>query len=64
LPKKTAAQALVEQLIANDVENVFCLPGESYLSVLDACDDRGLRLTVCWNEAGGESCAGGAEIVR
>ncbi len=30
----------------------FCVPGESYLSVLDACHERGLPLTVCRNEGG------------
>ena len=48
----TAAQALVEQLIVNGVDHIFCVPGESYLSVLDACYARDIKLTVCRNEAG------------
>lgn len=48
----TAAQALVDQLIVNGVDRIFCVPGESYLSVLDACYERGVALTVCRNEAG------------
>ena len=34
-----AAQVIVERLIANGVDHVFCVPGESYLAVLD--DDLG-----------------------
>ncbi len=52
LPTTTAAQALVDQLIVNGVDQIFCVPGESYLSVLDACYERKLTLTVCRNEAG------------
>lgn len=48
----TAAQALVDQLIVNGVDHIFCVPGESYLSVLDACYERNVELTVCRNEAG------------
>jgi acetolactate synthase I/II/III large subunit len=52
LIKTTAAQALVDQLIVNGIDHVFCVPGESYLSVLDAIYERKLQLTVCRNEAG------------
>lgn len=48
----TAAQALVDQLIVNGVDQIFCVPGESYLSVLDACYERKIELTICRNEAG------------
>jgi acetolactate synthase I/II/III large subunit len=48
----TAARALVDQLLVCGVERAFCVPGESYLAVLDACYERGLALTVCRNEAG------------
>ena len=48
----SAARALVDQLQINGVERAYCVPGESYLSVLDACYERGLPLTVCRNEAG------------
>jgi len=48
----TAAQALVDQLLVNGVDHIFCVPGESYLSVLDACYERKASLTVCRNEAG------------
>jgi len=48
----SAAQALVDQLIVNGVDHIFCVPGESYLAVLDACYERNVKLTVCRNEAG------------
>ncbi len=43
---------LVEQLIAQRVTHVFCVPGESYLAVLDALYDSGIQVTVCRNEGG------------
>jgi acetolactate synthase-1/2/3 large subunit len=49
---RTAAEALVDQLIVNGVDHVFCVPGESYLAVLDALRDRDVTITVCRNEAG------------
>ncbi|MGJ0508565.1 MAG: thiamine pyrophosphate-binding protein [Methylocystis sp.] len=52
MPDVTAAEALVDQLLINGVDHVFCVPGESYLSVLDACYGTGIKLTVCRNEAG------------
>jgi acetolactate synthase I/II/III large subunit len=51
-PKITAARALVDQLIVNGVGQVFCVPGESFLPVLDAFYERKLPLTVCRNEGG------------
>ena len=41
-PNRTAATALVEQLLINGVEHVFCVPGESFLPVLDALRDSGI----------------------
>ncbi len=49
---RNAAQALVDQLIINGVRHVSCVPGESYLAVLDALRDRAVAITVCRNEAG------------
>src|ERR1700740_2935112 len=49
---RTAAEALVDQLIVNGVQHVFCVPGESYLAVLDAFHDRDLSVTVCRQEGG------------
>ena len=51
-PHRTAAAALVEQLRINGVEHVFCVPGESFLPVLDALRDSGITVTVCRHEGG------------
>jgi acetolactate synthase-1/2/3 large subunit len=48
----SAAHILVEQLIAQRISHVFCVPGESYLAVLDALYDSGIQVTVCRNEGG------------
>ena len=50
---RTAAQALVATLEAHGVDRVFCVPGESYLPVLDALRDAaGIRLVTCRHESG------------
>src|ERR1700692_1851199 len=49
---RTAAEALVDQLMINGIAHVFCVPGESYLAVLDAFHDRKLAVTVCRQEGG------------
>jgi acetolactate synthase-1/2/3 large subunit len=49
---RTGGQILVDQLIAQGVEHVFCVPGESYLAVLDALHDAPIELTVCRQEGG------------
>lgn len=55
----TAARRLVETLVVNGVDRVFCVPGESYLAVLDALADVGERIQViaCRNEAGAANMA-------
>ncbi|MBI3435667.1 MAG: thiamine pyrophosphate-binding protein [Proteobacteria bacterium] len=50
--QRSAAEVLVDQLIVNGVCHVFCVPGESYLAVLDAFHDRDLSVTVCRQEGG------------
>src|SRR5258708_2318767 len=49
---RTAAEVLVDQRIVNGVRHAFCVPGESYLAVLDAFHDRDLAVTVCRQEGG------------
>ena len=49
---RTAAQVLVDQLRIQGVTRVFCVPGESYLPVLDALYDSGIEVIVCRNEGG------------
>lgn len=39
LPQRTGGQLLVDCLVAHGVDTVFCVPGESYLTVLDALRD-------------------------
>ncbi|MCA0424036.1 MAG: thiamine pyrophosphate-binding protein, partial [Proteobacteria bacterium] len=49
---RTGAQVLVDQLLIQKVTDIFCVPGESYLAVLDALHDASVRVTVCRQEAG------------
>ena len=48
----TAAQVLVAALARNGVDHVFCVPGESYLAVLDALHDSPIAVTTCRQEGG------------
>ncbi len=50
--KKTGGQLIVDALLANGVERVSCVPGESYLAVLDALRDSGIETVVCRQEGG------------
>jgi len=50
---RNAARILIDQLQIQGVNHVFCVPGESYLAVLDALyDARGIRLIVNRHESG------------
>ena len=49
---RTGGQMIVEALEANGATHVFCVPGESYLAVLDALHDASIELIVCRQEAG------------
>ncbi|NYT36023.1 thiamine pyrophosphate-binding protein [Allopusillimonas soli] len=49
---RTGGQILVDQLRIHGVDHVFCVPGESYLAVLDALYDSGINVTVCRQEGG------------
>ncbi len=51
-PLRTAGRALVDQLTLQGVCDVFSVPGESYLEVLDALHDSDIRMTVCRQEGG------------
>ncbi len=50
----TAGQLITESLIANDVDRVFCVPGESYLGLFDALyrSRSNIDTVVCRHEAG------------
>lgn len=57
--KATAATRLVETLIANGITHVFCVPGESYLAVLDALHEYRdqIKVVTCRHEAGAANMA-------
>ena len=52
LTPRTGGQILVQQLITHGVKQLFCVPGESYLAVLDALHDADIGVTVCRQEGG------------
>lgn len=49
----TAAQLLVDSLVAHGIDRVFCVPGESYLGLLDALHGRADIDTVTCRHEGG-----------
>jgi len=51
---RTGAQVLVDALKLHGVDTAFCVPGESYLAVLDALYDarEAIRLIVCRQDGG------------
>jgi acetolactate synthase-1/2/3 large subunit len=49
---RTGGQILVDQLVAQGVKRVYCVPGESYLAALDALHDAAIEVTVCRQVAG------------
>jgi acetolactate synthase-1/2/3 large subunit len=54
---RTAARILVDQLLVHGVDTAFCVPGESYLGVLDAIGDSRIRLFTTRHEAGAANMA-------
>lgn len=53
LGRRTAAQVLVEQLKIHGVKRIFCVPGESFLDVLDALlDEPQIHVVTCRHESG------------
>ncbi len=60
---RTGARILVDQLLAQDCERIFTVPGESFLSVLDALHDTPAIELVVGRQEGGVAfmaCADGA----
>jgi acetolactate synthase-1/2/3 large subunit len=53
----TGARLIAEALLLNRVERVFCVPGESYLALLDALHDTDIAVTVCRHEGGAAMAA-------
>jgi acetolactate synthase-1/2/3 large subunit len=50
--KRTGGQLIVEALKANGVKRISCVPGESFLAVLDALHDSDIDVLVCRQEGG------------
>ncbi len=49
---RPGGEIIVDQLVRQGVDHVFCVPGESYLAVLDALHDASINVTVCRQEGG------------
>ena len=49
---RTGGQILVDQLEIHGVKETFCVPGESYLAVLDALHDASIKTVICRQEGG------------
>jgi acetolactate synthase-1/2/3 large subunit len=50
---RTAGELIVDALVAHGIDRVFCVPGESYLGLLDALYGRAdIDTVVCRHEAG------------
>ncbi len=49
---RSGGQILVDQLKIHGARHVFCVPGESYLAVLDALHDADIATLVCRQEGG------------
>src|SRR4051812_45259499 len=54
---RTAARILVDQLLVHGVDTAYCVPGESYLGVLDALGQAGVSLYTTRHEAGAANMA-------
>ncbi|SED01683.1 acetolactate synthase-1/2/3 large subunit [Rhizobiales bacterium GAS188] len=52
LRPRSGGQILVDQLLAQGVERATCVPGESYLAVLDALHDAAIDVMICRQEGG------------
>ena len=49
---RRAADLMVECLAAQGADRLFCVPGESYLALLDALSGSGIETVVCRHEGG------------
>jgi acetolactate synthase-1/2/3 large subunit len=54
---RTAARILVDQLVVHGADTAFCVPGESYLGILDAIRDGPIRLVTARHEAAAANMA-------
>jgi acetolactate synthase-1/2/3 large subunit len=54
---RTAARILVDQLLVHGVDTAYCVPGESYIGVLDALGESPIRLITARHEAAAANMA-------
>jgi acetolactate synthase-1/2/3 large subunit len=54
---RTGGQIVADHLQANGIDAAFCVPGESFLAVLDALYDGPTRLITCRHEASAANAA-------
>jgi acetolactate synthase-1/2/3 large subunit len=54
---RAGGKILIDQLEAQGVDMVFCIPGESYLAALDALHDSPIRVITCRHEAAAANMA-------
>ncbi len=57
MPERTGAQHLIDALAANGVTRIYGVPGESYLSALDALVEAEIDFIQCRHEAGAANMA-------
>src|ERR1700757_4445131 len=56
---RTVARLLAESLEAHDVDQIYCVPGESYVGLTSALIERNsIRVIVCRHEGGAGYMAG------
>ncbi len=55
--RRTGGEILVDQLVIQGVDRGYCVPGESYLAVLDALYDADIELITCRHEGGASMMA-------
>ena len=51
MQNRTGGQIVLDHLRANGIDAAFCVPGESFLAVLDALYGGPIRLITCRHEA-------------
>ncbi len=49
---RSGGKILVDQLVVQGVTQLYCIPGESYLAVLDALYGSKIEVVVCRQETG------------
>ena len=54
---RLGGKVLADQLAIHGTDTVFCVPGESYIPLLDGLHDGSIRVVTCRNEAGAANMA-------